>query len=174
MKKAIFRFGVFAFIFLLCLVVGCKKQAEKTEPESMVQEDVKLAEIPQVVMATLKAKFPEAEIQKWTQEKEGDIAVYDIEFKQQEQKFEADIKEDGSIHNWERQIKAEELPDVVRQTVEKTYPGASLKEIMMITAVAEGQDSLEGYEIVLDTADGKEVEITIAPDGTVLEDSGKA
>jgi uncharacterized membrane protein YkoI len=174
MKKPIFRFAVFPFILVLCLVVGCKKQAEKTEPESMVQEDVKLAEIPQVVMATLKAKFPEAEIQKWTQEKEGDIVVYDIEFKQQEQKFEADINEDGSVHNWEKQMAAEELPEAVRLTVEKTYPGARLKEIMMITAVAEGQDSLEGYEIVLDTADGKEVEITIAPDGTVLEDSGKA
>jgi hypothetical protein len=173
MKKSIFRSGVFAFILLLCLVVGCKKQAEKTETESMAREDVKLAEIPQVVMDTLKAKFPEAEIQKWTQEKEGDIVVYDIEFKQQEKKFEADIKEDGTIHNWEKQIAGEELPGAVKQTVEKTYPGASLKEIMMITAVVDGQDSLEGYEIVLATAEGKEVEITVAPDGTVLEDSGK-
>jgi hypothetical protein len=173
MKKSVLRLGVFPLILLLCLVAGCKKQTEKAETESMTKEDVKLAEIPQVVMDTLKAKFPEAEIEKWTQEKEGDIVVYDIEFRQQGQKFEADIKEDGSIHNWEKQIAAEELPEAVKQTVEKTYPGASLKEIMMITAVAEGQDALEGYEIVLDTAEGKEVEITVAPDGTVLEDSGK-
>lgn len=43
----------------------------------------------------------------------------------------------------------------------------------MITAVVDGQDTLEGYEIVLQTVDGKEVEITVAPDGTVKEDSGK-
>jgi len=173
MKKSIFRFAVFSLIFLLCFVVGCKKQVEKAESESKVQEDIKQAEIPQVVMDALKTKFPEAEIQKWTEEKEGDIVLYDIEFKQQDQNFEADIKEDGSIHNWERAIGAEDLPDAVRQAAEKTYPKAVLKEVMMITAVVDGQDALEGYEIVLQTAANKDVEITVAPDGTILEDSGK-
>jgi len=174
MNKSIFRFAVFPLILLLCLVVGCKKQVEeKAEAESMVQEDAKPAEVPQLIADALKAKFPEAEIDKWTQEKEGDIVVYDIEFKQQDQKFEADIKEDGSIHNWEKAIAAEDLPEAVRLAAEKTYPNAVLKEIMMITAVVDGQDALEGYEIVLQTADDKEVEITVAPDGSVLEDSGK-
>jgi uncharacterized membrane protein YkoI len=171
-KKSFFRLAVFPLILLLCLVVGCKKQAEeKAEAETMAKEDVQLAEIPQVVMDGLKDKFPGAVIDKWTQEKEGDIVVYDVEFKQQDQKFEADITEDGSLLNWEKAIAVEELPEAVRLAVEKTYPNAVLKEIMMITAVADGQDSLEGYEIVLQTADNKDVEITVAPDGTVLEDS---
>jgi uncharacterized membrane protein YkoI len=173
-RSSFFRFAVFPLILLLFLIVGCKKQVEeKTEAESMAKEDVQLAEIPQVVMDGLKAKFPEAVIDKWTQEKEGDIVVYDVEFKQQDQKFEADIKEDGSILNWEKAIAAEDLPEAVRLAAEKAYPNAVLKEIMMITAVADGQDSLEGYEIVLQTADNKDIEITIAPDGTVKEDSGK-
>jgi uncharacterized membrane protein len=166
-RKSNFRLAVFPLILLLCFVVGCRKQVEeKAEAESKVQEDAKPVEIPQVVMDTLKAKFREAEIDTWTREEEGDIVVYDIEFTQQEQKFEADIKEDGSIHNWEKAIAAEDLPEAVRLA-------ADLKEIMMITAVVDGQDALEGYEIVLQTADDREVEITVAPDGTVLEDSGK-
>ena len=32
---------------------------------------------------------------------------------------------------------------------------------------------LEGYEILLDTADRKEVEVTVAPDGKIVEDSGE-
>lgn len=174
MKKAHVRLAVVSIVFLLCLVVGCKKQpAEKAETAPLAQEDVHLAEIPQVVMDTLMAKFPEAVIDKWTQEKEGDIVIYDIEFKQQERKFEADIKEDGSIHNWEQAIAAEDLPEVVRQAADNAYPNAVLKEIMMITAVVDGQDALEGYEIVLQKADDRAVEITVAPDGTVKEDSGK-
>jgi hypothetical protein len=47
-----------------------------------------------------------------------------------------------------------------------------MKEIMQITAVKAGKDELEGYEIVLKTRDKKEVEVTVAPDGTMLEDSG--
>ena len=66
--------------------------------------EVELDKIPAVVMNTLKSKFPEAEIHKWSKEKEGDIVLYDIEFKQHDQKFEADIKEDGTIQNWEKEI----------------------------------------------------------------------
>lgn len=174
MRNSIFRLAALFMIFALSCLVGCKKQpAEKTEMETTAQEEVKPAEIPQVVMDALKAKFPEAVINKWAKEKEGEIVVYDIEFMQQERNFEADIKEDGSIHNWEQAIAAEDLPDVVRQAAEKAYPNAILKEIMMITAVSDGQDALEGYEIVLQTADDREVEITVAPDGTIIEDSGK-
>jgi uncharacterized membrane protein YkoI len=173
MKKSIFRFPVFSFILLLCLVVGCKQQAENANAQSTVKDDLKLDEIPQVVMHTLKAKFPEAEINKWTKEKEGDIVIYDIEFKQQDRKFEADIREDGTIHNWEKEITATNLPEAIKKAVEEKYPNSNLKEIMEITAVKDGQDALEGYEVVLETADKKEVEVTVAPDGKIVEDSGE-
>jgi uncharacterized membrane protein YkoI len=44
---------------------------------------------------------------------------------------------------------------------------------MMITAVVEGKDKLEGYEVVIQTPDGKEVEVTVSDDGKILEDSGE-
>jgi len=50
---------------------------------------------------------------------------------------------------------------------------AALKEVMAITAVQDGKDAPDGYEIVLETADKKVVEVTVAPDGKVLEDSGQ-
>jgi hypothetical protein len=140
------------------------------------QEKTKLNldKIPKKVMNTLKAKFPKAEIHKWTREKEGDIVIYDIEFKQEGRKFEADIKEDGTIHNWEKEVAVQYLPDAVKKAVEKKYPNSVLKEIMEITAVKNGKDEREGYEIVLETAGKKsEVEVMVAPDGRILEDSGK-
>jgi hypothetical protein len=33
-----------------------------------------------------------------------------------------------------------------------------------------GEEVLEGYEIVLETADGQTLETMVAPDGTVLEE----
>ena len=129
--------------------------------------------IPKKVMDALKAKFPNPEIQKWTKEKEGDIVLYDIEFKQGGRKFEADIKEDGTIHNWEKEIPVKDLPAAVRKAVDTRYRNAVLKEVMAITAVKDGKDALEGYEIVLETADKKGVEVTVAPNGRVLEDSGE-
>ncbi len=145
------------------------------QPAAGAQEKDKpgLDKIPKNVMHALKARFPKAEIHKWTKEKEGDIVVFDIEFKQAGRKFEADIKEDGTIDNWEKEIAAKDLPAAVKKAVEKKYPGSALKEIMAVTAVKEGKDALEGYEVVLETADKKAVEVMVAPDGKILEDSGE-
>ena len=137
------------------------------------QEKPDVSTIPAKVMGALKARFPKAEIDTWTREEEGDTVLYDIEFKQDGRKFEADIKEDGTIHNWERAIPAGDLPQAVKNAVEQRYPRSTLKEIMVITAVKDGKDALEGYEVVLDTADRREVEVTVAPDGTIVEDSGE-
>jgi hypothetical protein len=138
---------------------------------SVVRADDKEKDIPKKVMDALKAKFPKAVIDKCTKEKEGDAVVYDIEFKEDGRKCEADIKEDGTIVNYEKEIAAKDLPKAVTETVEKKYPKATLKEVMEITEVKGKEEKLEGYEIVLVTADKKEVEVTIAPDGKVLEDS---
>jgi hypothetical protein len=160
-------------ILLLCLVFSCEQQAEEMKVEERAEADLELDKIPEVVMGALKARFPDAEIQKWTREKEGDIFVYDIEFRQQDRKFEADIKEDGTIHNWEKEIEAEDLPEATLKAVETKYPESTIQEIMEITAVTQGKEALEAYEVVLQTADKKEVEVAVAPDGEILEDSGE-
>ncbi len=173
MKNSSFRFSVFLLILLACLVFSCEQEAEEAKVESKAEDPLQLDKIPKVVMDALKAKFPDAQIHEWTKEKEGDIVVYDIEFKQQDRKFEADIKEDGTIHNWEKEIAAGDLPEYVKQAMEEKYHRYTNKEIMEITAVKEGKDVLEGYEIVLETADIKEVEVTVTLDGRILEESGE-
>lgn len=173
MKNRLLRFSIFPLILLLCFVLSCKQQEEKAAVETKAMADLQLDKIPQAVMDALKAKFPKAEIDKWTKEKEGDIVIYDIEFKQESRKFEADIKEDGAIHNWEKAIEIKDLPEAARKAVETKYSKSTIKEIMEITAVMDGKDTVEGYEIVLETVDRKEVEVTVAPDGKIIEDSGE-
>lgn len=168
MSKSVFGYslrGFFTILFgvLLLFPVGGRAQDKAKSGQDQV---------PKKVMEALKAKFPKAEIDKWTREKEADMLVYDIEFKQGGHHFEADIKEDGTIHNWEKAIAAKDLPAAVLKAVDKTYPKADIKEVMQVTAVKNGKDELEGYEISLQTAEKKNVEITLAPDGKVLEDSG--
>ena len=170
MKNSSFRFSIFPLILLLCLVFSCEQQGEKVDVEKKAEADLELDKIPKMVMDALKAKFPKAEIHKWSKEKEGDIVVYDVEFKQEGRKFEGDIKEDGTIHNWEKEIPGRDLPEAVKKVVETNYPESTIKEIMEITAVKDGNDVLEGYEIVFETADKKEIEVMVAPDGKILEE----
>jgi hypothetical protein len=151
---------------LFLAVPGVRAQEKKDE------DKLDLDKIPKAVMGALKAKFPKAEIHKWTKAKEGDDIVYDIEFKQEGRKCEADIKENGIYINFEREIAAKDLPRAVRKAVDTKYPKATLKDIMEITEVLGKAERLEGYEIMLTTADRREVEVTVAPDGKIVEDTG--
>jgi hypothetical protein len=136
------------------------------------KDTTKQAFLPNNILVALKTKFPKAVIDKQNKENEDGKVVYDIEFKQEGIKFEADIFEDGTINNWEKAVGVSELPAAVTKSVEKKYPKATLKEIMAITQIKKGKETLEGYEIVLNAADKEEYEITVAPDGKILEDSG--
>ena len=136
------------------------------------KDKLDLDKIPKKVMEALKAKFPKAVIHKWTKEKEGDDVVYDIEFEVGEVKHEADIKEDGTIVNWEKEIAIKDLPKAVTEAIEKKYPKSKLKEAMKITDVKDKKDVPGGYEVTLETKDSKTVEVEVSEDGKIREDSG--
>ena len=141
-------------------------------PVPAQEEAVPLDQIPKKVMDALRSKFPNAKIDKCTKAKDGNDVVYDIEFKQEGRKCEADIKEDGTYINYEKAIEAKDLPKAVRAALEKRYPKSTMKEIMEETEVKGKQEKLSAYEVVLTTADSREVEVRLAPDGMILEDTG--
>jgi hypothetical protein len=151
--------------FALCLVVGT---AEVRSQEEAVPVD----KIPKAVMDSLLAKFPKAKVDKCTKAKEGDDIVYDIEFKQEGRSCEADIKENGIYINYEKAIAAKDLPKAVGDAIEKRYPKATLKVIMEETEVKGKDEKLSAYEVVLVTADKKDVEVRVSPEGKILEDTG--
>ncbi len=129
-------------------------------------------EVPAPVMKALQARFPHAVVDKCTKEKEHGAVVYDIEFTLKGMKREADVQENGTIENWEQAVTYSELPAVVHAAVDKAYPGCTVIEAMQTMVVKDGKDELEGYEVTVRKADKKRAEITVAPDGTVLEGPG--
>src|SRR5262249_48963997 len=132
--------------------------SEKKEPAAP-EKAKDLDKIPKTVMDALKAKFPKAEIHKWTKEKKGEDVVYDIEFTENGRACEADIKENGTIINYEKAIVAKDLPAAVTKAIESKYPKATLKEIMEETEVKGKDEKLSAYEVVLVTAEKKTVEV---------------
>ena len=161
MRQSVVLLGAFA-LFLFIGTGEVRAQEEAVPPDK----------IPKAVMDALLAKFPKAKIDKCTKAKEGDDVVYDIEFKQEGRKCEADIKENGTYINYEKAIEAKDLPKAVRDAIEKRYPKATLKEIMEETEVKGKDEKLSAYEVVLVTADKKDVEVRVSPDGKILEDTG--
>ena len=123
-------------------------------------------------MKALTARFPDARIGKRRKKRRDGREVYDIEFTQAGRKLEADIFADGTIHNWQQQVAAGDLPEPVVQAVARLFPKSRMQEIMAITAVSNGTERREGYEIAVRRARKRDIEVTIAPDGRVLEGPG--
>jgi Putative beta-lactamase-inhibitor-like, PepSY-like len=161
MRQKFVLFGAFA-IFLF---IGTS--AAQAQEESVPQD-----KIPKAVMDALLAKFPKAKIDKCTKAKEGDDVIYDIEFKQEARKCEADITEKGIYINYEKAIERKDLPKAVIDAVEKRYPKSTLKEIMEETEVKGKEEKLAAYEVVLLSAKQEEVEVRVSPQGEILEDTG--
>jgi len=160
------KFLVLAQAAALCWFAGLsavQAQEEAVSPDK----------IPQVVLDALKSKFPQAKIDKCTKAKEGDDVIYDIEFKQEARKCEADIKENGTYINYEKAIAEKDLPKACREAIEKKYPKATLGDVMEETEVMGKTEKLSAYEVMLTTADKKEVEVRLSPDGKILEDTGE-
>ena len=151
------------YVLCACLGTGAVgAQEERIPPDK----------IPKAVMDALLAKFPKAKIDKCVKEKEDNEVIYDIEFKQEGRKCEADIKENGTYLNYEKAIEAKDLPKAVSAAIERRYPKSTMKEIMEETGVKGTDEKLSAYEVVLETAEKKEVEVRLSPDGKILEDSG--
>jgi hypothetical protein len=148
------------------LLTGSGLQAQEKK------DKLTLERIPKAVMDALKSRFPKAEIHKWTKAKEGDVVVYDIEFKENGRACEADIEENGTYINYERAIEAKGLPQAVLAAIEKRHPKATLKEIMEETEVRGKDERLSAYEVVLVTAEKEGVELRLSPDGKTLEGTG--
>ena len=150
--------------FALCLCIGVVPAAAQDEP---VPQD----KIPKAVMGALFVKFPKPKIETCTRTTEGGEIVYDIEFTQDGRKCEADITEKGVYINYEKAIAARSLPQAVLAAVEKRHPKSTLREIMEETEVKGKDEHLSAYEIVLVTADKKDVELRLSPDGKILEEA---
>ena len=144
----------------------------ETSKVSAQERAVPHDKIPKAVMDALLAKFPKAKIDKCTKAKEGADIVYDIEFKEEGRKCEADIRENGSYINYEKAIEAKDLPKAVSEGINERHPKSALKEIMEETEVRGKDEKLSAYEVVLETADKKEVEVRVSPKGKIFEDTG--
>ena len=136
----------------------------------LIAAAVSLVAPPAPVVEALHKRFPGATIEKWSKDNEHGVVLYDVEFLQDGKRLEADVAPDGTIDSWEREIPVSELPQAVRDGALAARPGASIVDAMACTRVAGGKDELVGYEVVLQPPKGKKTEVTVAPDGKILED----
>jgi hypothetical protein len=137
------------------------------------EEKIPLDKVPKAVLEAVKARFPDAKLLGAEIEKEGGKTVYEIAVKDRDQKIEVTLTPEGKIVSLEKQIAAKDLPKAVVEALEAKYPKATYKMIEELIEVKDGKDKLEGYEVLLVTAEKKTVEVVVAPDGKITPEEKK-
>ena len=148
------RIGALAVLALgICL--GSVRAGEENGP---------LNEVPKAVIDAFKAKFPKAAIKNAIREDADGKCVYEIESTRDSLTIDAVLKPDGEFVEIEQEIKTSTLPAVVTAAVQTKHPKAKLKKAEEVTRVGKMI-----YEVLIETADGKEAEVAIDKDGKIID-----
>ena len=161
------RFGVSALAGLV-LLSAAAGAAEKEKGGKKVPLD----KVPKKVMDAVKARFPGARITSVEKETADGKVVYDIELTQKGRKYEMDILEDGTVLEVEKEVPAKDVPEAVTKALKAKYPGATVKVVMEVNKVKDRKETPDHYEVTLETADKKEVEVIVSLDGKTVKGPG--
>jgi hypothetical protein len=139
------------------------------------EEKVPLDKLPKAVKDAVLKRFPKADLKSAEKENEKGKVVYEVAIVYKDQKIEVTLTPEGKITEIEKVIKSDDLPKEVEKTLNGKYPKATYKMIEEVIKVKDGKEKLEYYEVLLETADKKKFEVSVAPDGKVLkvEDKNK-
>ena len=132
------------FVVVLALAMtmwtGCTKQ-EGTEPEKEAE-----VELPDAVAKTVKANFPDAQIDKVEVGEEAGITLYDIEFKADQGEIEVTL--DGTVLDIATIITMEDLPKAAAEVIRKAAEGATIKRVEKSEVRAEIKEEGDKGKIV--------------------------
>ena len=137
------------------------------------EEKVPLDKLPKAISRAVKKRFPKGEMKEAAKETENGKTVYEVTVKDDGHSIDASFTAEGKLIGLEKEIEAKDLPKAVADALAAKYPGAKHKRVEEVIKVTDGKESLEYYEVLVETADGKKVEAEVTADGTVKKTEDK-
>jgi uncharacterized membrane protein YkoI len=148
-------------------ILNTEEKKEEKKPEKIAFDKV-----PKPVQDAVMARFPKAEVTSVEKETENGKVIYDIELKHNGRKYEMDILEDGTILEIEKEIPLKDVPDAVTKAIAAKYPKSTIKEVMEVNKVKGKDETPDHYEVTIETADKKTIELAVSLDGKTIKEEG--
>jgi uncharacterized membrane protein YkoI len=153
--------GALAGLVLLAPVA----QGDEKDKAKAKAEKVPVDKVPKKVMDTVNARLPGAKLTSVEKETEDGAGVYDIELTHEGRKYEMDIKEDGTLIEIEKEVLAKDVPEAVTKALKGKYPGSTIEVVMEVNKVKGKEETPDHYEVTLETAAKKKIEVVVSLDG---------
>jgi len=126
---------------------------------------LELADLPSAVQETVKRELGSARVDEIERDTEDGKVVYNIDAETADGRdIELEVAEDGALLGKKEEVRLADVPAAVRATIERELDGISLDGIELQTEKGTIQ-----YQAEAKTADGRDIELELAEDGTLLE-----
>lgn len=132
------------------------------------EEKIPLDKVPRAVLDAVKARFEGARLKGAEKETEDKKTYYEVQIEHKGKKIEVILTPGGKIVAIETVIATTDLPTAVLKTVESKYPKGKIRQAEEIQ-----KDGKVFYELVIDTADSKKLEVVFDPKGKVVDEEKK-
>lgn len=138
------------------------------------EEKVPLDKLPKAVAEAVKKRFPKLEMKEATKEVTDDKkTVYEVTLTEDKKNIDVTLTPEGVIVMIEKEIDRKDLPKAVAAAIEAKYPDATYKNSEEIVAVKDGKETLESYEVLLETKDKKLIEVVVSTEGKITKTEEK-
>ena len=156
-----------AIVVAMGMATGFAGNAGAEEDEVSVAVD----KLPKAVVEAVRKHFPTAVIESATTEKEDDEVLFEVKFKVEGQLTEVTLEADGEIEEIERTVEMQDVPPAVLALVSKKFPKSTSKSVEAVYELEDGEEELEYYEVQIETADQKTVEVKVKYEVEILNDA---
>jgi hypothetical protein len=157
MRKSIFvGMGV---VLGLCLLAAAARADE---------EKIELDKLPKAVKDAVKKAYPDGELKSAEKVKENGKETFEVVLKNKRESLELVLTPEGKILAVEKEIAIKDLPKAVTEAIDAKYPKSTLKKAEEVT-----KDKKITYEVVIETADKKKLEVELDPKGKFVEEEKK-
>jgi hypothetical protein len=133
------------------------------------EEKVSFNKLPTAIVEAVKGRFPRARMIQAVKEHEDGKTEYEVAIRDGGTKMDVILTLSGTITAIEKSIAATSLPKAIRSAVERKYPKATCKRAEEVITVKNGKEDLDFYEVLLEIANKKRVEVHIGVDGKIME-----
>ncbi len=153
-----------------------KKVVADEDKTAASEESIDPKKLPEGILAAAMKTFPDADVVGAAREKDGDKVVYEVELKQKGLTIDIMFSEKGAMELVEKQIPVKSVPEAISAAVSKKYPKSTIKLAEELYQVTDYKQTLNMYEVLIETADKSGVEVKLTTKGKIQaeEQKGKA
>ncbi|MBU6392681.1 MAG: hypothetical protein KGQ83_10635 [Planctomycetes bacterium] len=123
--------------------------------------------MPVAVKATIEKATTGGKVKEIEKKQHGGKVIYDVDYVKDGKEKEIEVAQDGTIVKTEEKTTIDKVPAVVKAAIEKATAGGKVKKIEK-----EQYDGKVVYDVEY-VKDGKEKEINVAEDGTIVTSAKK-